>query len=36
MLSVTHFLACVMVSKAVDGTSLGALNSILPNLSEAA
>ena len=36
MLNVMHFLACVMASKAVDSASLETLNSIMPNLSEAA
>ena len=31
----THFLWCVMASRAVTGASLGTLNSMMPNLSDA-
>ena len=36
MLNVLCFLTCVIASRAVDGVLLGILNSIMPNLSEAA
>ena len=35
-LKLTCFLPCVMASKALDGASLGTLNSMMPNLIDAA